>query len=405
MDMFYIPALASFSGSASGTLASIVTGWVTQRRKDRVRHGLRATSQREELYKEFIGEASRLYADALVNDKSEVSKLVDLYALIARMKILSSDAVIEAADEGGSVDSRNLSFAEQDIRRSARAHQRDGSVARFQRGLPPRIAIARPTLRALQPCRCYSARRRVADFAEGPHFPQSASQAARKKLTRSRTKAGNSLRRSFAPSPIRARIIIGSRMRSMKICVVARLRLPPKGPLEPRESACVASFRIWDTAAAARSRPCLVDVAAQRRESVGFGNRHAGDADRFLDKSFHDLAAEARELVLHCAAPRHKTFEIRQTRDDAGHNRFEQCFLSLEMGIDRRLARRRHLSNLVETCALIASLEEDALGRIEDSRFHVTGQALGRSSQPRPLRIIVLAHHRLHPCVHDAASA
>jgi hypothetical protein len=97
MDMFYIPALASFSGSASGTLASIVTGWVTQRRKDRVRHRLRATSQREELYKSFIEEASRLYADALVNDKSEVSKLVDLYAL----KILSSDAVIEAAEKAG----------------------------------------------------------------------------------------------------------------------------------------------------------------------------------------------------------------------------------------------------------------------------------------------------------------
>jgi hypothetical protein len=101
MDMFYIPALASFSGSASGTLASIVTGWVTQRRKDRVRHTLRATSQREELYKNFIEEASRLYADALVNDKSEVSKLVDLYALIARMKILSSVAVIEAAEKAG----------------------------------------------------------------------------------------------------------------------------------------------------------------------------------------------------------------------------------------------------------------------------------------------------------------
>jgi hypothetical protein len=101
MDMFYIPALASFSGSASGTLASIVTGWVTQRRKDRVRRTLRATSQREELYKNFVEEASRLYADALVNDKSEVSKLVDLYALIARMKILSSDAVIEAAEKAG----------------------------------------------------------------------------------------------------------------------------------------------------------------------------------------------------------------------------------------------------------------------------------------------------------------
>jgi hypothetical protein len=101
MDMFYVPALASFSGSASGTLASIVTGWVTQRRKDSVRYTLRATSQREELCKNFIEEASRLYADALVNDQSEVSKLVDLYALIARMKILSSDAVIEAAETAG----------------------------------------------------------------------------------------------------------------------------------------------------------------------------------------------------------------------------------------------------------------------------------------------------------------
>ena len=98
MDMFYIPALASFSGSASGTLASIVTDWVTKRRKDRFRHSLRATSQREEIYRNSIEEASRLYADALVNDKSEVSKLVDIYALIARMKILSSDAVIEAAE-------------------------------------------------------------------------------------------------------------------------------------------------------------------------------------------------------------------------------------------------------------------------------------------------------------------
>ena len=36
-----------------------------------------------------------------MNDKSEVSKLVDLYALIARMKIVSSNAVIEAAEKAG----------------------------------------------------------------------------------------------------------------------------------------------------------------------------------------------------------------------------------------------------------------------------------------------------------------
>ena len=101
MDMFYIPALASFSGSASGTLASVITNWMIQRRRARARRTQRATSQREELYKSFIEEASRLYADALVKDKSEVSELVDLYALIGRMKILSSDAVIEAAEKAG----------------------------------------------------------------------------------------------------------------------------------------------------------------------------------------------------------------------------------------------------------------------------------------------------------------
>src|ERR1700719_4468065 len=103
MDMFYIPALASFSGSAFGKPASIATGSGTQPRQDRDRYTFPATSQREELYKNFIEEASRLYADALVNDQSEVSKLVDLYALIARMKILSSDAVIEAAEKAGRV--------------------------------------------------------------------------------------------------------------------------------------------------------------------------------------------------------------------------------------------------------------------------------------------------------------
>ncbi|MEA2895855.1 MAG: hypothetical protein QOJ84_1470 [Bradyrhizobium sp.] len=147
MDMFYIPALASFSGSASGTLASIVTNWVTQRRKDRVRHTLRAASQREELYKSFIEEASRLYADALVNDKSEVSKLVGLYAFIARMKILSSDAVVEAAEKAGRLIldtylSPNRTFVDLPELINEMDPLRD-----FSESLPPRIARGSSALR------------------------------------------------------------------------------------------------------------------------------------------------------------------------------------------------------------------------------------------------------------------
>lgn len=49
----------------------------------------------------FIEEASRLYADAPVNDKSEILKLFDLYALIGRTEISSSDDVIDAAEKAG----------------------------------------------------------------------------------------------------------------------------------------------------------------------------------------------------------------------------------------------------------------------------------------------------------------
>ena len=99
MNTMYIPALAGFGGSAFGAVSTIITNWAAQRRKDRARRHSRSVAKREELYKSFIEEASRLYADALISDKSEVSKLVDMYALIGRMKILSSDEVVEAAEK------------------------------------------------------------------------------------------------------------------------------------------------------------------------------------------------------------------------------------------------------------------------------------------------------------------
>ena len=95
----YIPALAGFGGSAFGAVSTFVTNWVVQRRKDHARHHSRSINKREELYKSFIEEASRLYADALVSEQPEISKLVDMYALIGRMKILSGDDVVSAAEK------------------------------------------------------------------------------------------------------------------------------------------------------------------------------------------------------------------------------------------------------------------------------------------------------------------
>jgi hypothetical protein len=101
MNMIYIPALAGFGGSAFGAVSTIIANWAANRRKDLARRHSRSISKREKLYKSFIEEASRLYADALVREKSDISELVDMYALIGRMKILSSDEVVDAAEKVG----------------------------------------------------------------------------------------------------------------------------------------------------------------------------------------------------------------------------------------------------------------------------------------------------------------
>lgn len=101
MYTMYVPAFAAFGGSAFGAVSTIVTGWVSRRRRVRERHHVHAVSKREKLYRSFIEEASRLYADALISDKSEIPALVNLYALIGRMRILSGDEVVHAAERAG----------------------------------------------------------------------------------------------------------------------------------------------------------------------------------------------------------------------------------------------------------------------------------------------------------------
>jgi hypothetical protein len=101
MDALHIPAIAAFWGSATGSLATLVTAWLTRRRQDRLRRTERAVSQREKLYRKFIEEASRLYADALVKEQAEPSQLVGMYALVGRMKIISCDDVVQAAEKVG----------------------------------------------------------------------------------------------------------------------------------------------------------------------------------------------------------------------------------------------------------------------------------------------------------------
>ena len=94
----YVPALAALAGSTIGGLTSVASTWLSQARQDRATRLFQDIARRQELYRQFIDESSKVYADALVRDQAEISALVSLYALIGRMRVLSSPAVIEKAE-------------------------------------------------------------------------------------------------------------------------------------------------------------------------------------------------------------------------------------------------------------------------------------------------------------------
>ena len=102
VDTAYISAIAALSGSIIGGLTSLGASWVSQNAQARAQLLLESKGRRQELYKAFIEEASKLYGDALVTDSAEnadISKFVGLYTMLSRMRILSSQAVIENAEK------------------------------------------------------------------------------------------------------------------------------------------------------------------------------------------------------------------------------------------------------------------------------------------------------------------
>ncbi|HEV7395763.1 MAG TPA: hypothetical protein VGN86_04565 [Pyrinomonadaceae bacterium] len=97
MDVSYVTAVAALGGAALGGFTSFATSWTTLRIQMKTNQSANSKSRREKLYKAFIDQASRIYGDALIHSTLELSGLIGLYSLISRMRILSSEEVIENA--------------------------------------------------------------------------------------------------------------------------------------------------------------------------------------------------------------------------------------------------------------------------------------------------------------------
>jgi hypothetical protein len=117
MDQSIISGLSAVLGSLVGGASTIATALVTHRAQSK-RESINAEIRRRELvYIEFINESSKLAIEALNRTLDKPETLMNVYALLNRIRLTSSDLVIDAADRTinnimGQYSQPNLSIEE-----------------------------------------------------------------------------------------------------------------------------------------------------------------------------------------------------------------------------------------------------------------------------------------------------
>jgi hypothetical protein len=99
MEASVVTALAALIGAAVGGFASIIASWLTQRTQLHAQWTSQDIRQRQDLYNEFIEAASKCYVHALQHGEADIPALVELYAKLGRMRVLSSPKVLESAEQ------------------------------------------------------------------------------------------------------------------------------------------------------------------------------------------------------------------------------------------------------------------------------------------------------------------
>jgi len=99
MDQNLITAMAGVLGSVSGASAAIATTWISQKSQTIRERAKSETRKREILYGDFITEASQRLANAFDHSLDSPETLVKLGAILGRIRLFSSDAVLTAAEE------------------------------------------------------------------------------------------------------------------------------------------------------------------------------------------------------------------------------------------------------------------------------------------------------------------
>jgi hypothetical protein len=98
MDTAYVSAISALAGSVIGGLTSGFTTWLSQRSQARAGMVAHDLARREDLIRDFIIAASKAYGDAIINSDPKMPELVDLYAMVSRMRALGMSKTTACAD-------------------------------------------------------------------------------------------------------------------------------------------------------------------------------------------------------------------------------------------------------------------------------------------------------------------
>ena len=102
MDTSIIAAFSAILGTTVGGLITFLTTFLNQRFAMRRDILAKDVANREQLYSEFLKEVGNLYFDSVnrtLNDTSQQASLIAMYSLVGRIRMISSEAVLTAAEK------------------------------------------------------------------------------------------------------------------------------------------------------------------------------------------------------------------------------------------------------------------------------------------------------------------
>jgi hypothetical protein len=128
MDTAVLSATAGLVGSLIGGVSTFAASWVTQGKLLGSQRRIHDATQRQQLYSEFIVEATKRLAEAWNHQPEGPEVVTNLYSAVQRMRLISSSRVVDCAEQVMRGGHCSLCGAQQNIRRveAARATSRRG---------------------------------------------------------------------------------------------------------------------------------------------------------------------------------------------------------------------------------------------------------------------------------------